>query len=171
MSRSSRRGLYSAVAVLGLVAIAVSARRLADIGLSFEWLRFAKLVFTLLCPVLLGLAIGVWGGERAGTWGSRGVGITYLGVVGWTWMDAGAFPVGFRFEGFETPPFVTFINFAIFVMTVYFMQALGRSGGRLGSRFVGEGASRSRSADAPNPLVSGVPALPDGHTTDRSVSV
>jgi hypothetical protein len=163
--------LYSAIAVIGLVAIAVSARRLAHLGLSFEWLRLAMLAFTLLCPVLLGLAIGVWGGDRAGIWGSRGVGVTYLGVVGWTWMDTGAFPVGFRLEGFETPLFVTFINIAIFLMTVYFMQALGRSGGRLGLRFVGDGALRSRSTDASNPLDTGASSVPDGRTTDRSVSV
>jgi hypothetical protein len=171
MSPSSRKGLYSAVAVAGLVAIAVSARWLAHLGLPFEWLRLAMLAFTVLSPVLLGLAIGVWGGDRSGTWGSRGVGVTYLGVVGWTWMDVGSFPVGFRLEGFETPMLVTLINVAIFLMTAYFMQALGRSGGRLGSRFVGEKAASFRSTDLPNPLVSGAPSSYDGDTTDRSVSV
>lgn len=150
--------------------MAVSARRLAHLELSFEWLRLAMLAFTLLCPVLLGLAIGVWGGDRAGTWGSRGVGVTYLGVVGWTWMEAGTFPVGFHLEGFQTPMFVTFINVAIFLMTVYFMQALGRSGGRLGCRFVGVDVPRSHTTVPPESL-AGVSSLHDGHPRDRSVPV
>jgi hypothetical protein len=171
MGSSSRKGVYCALSVVGLVAMAVSARNLAHLGLSFEWLRLAMLVFTLLCPVLLGLAVGVWGGDRAGTWGSRGVGVTYLGVVGWAWMEVGTFPVGFRLEGFKTPMFVTFINVVIFLMTVYFMQALGRSGGRLGSRFVGEGSPRSRSTDSLEPLATRVSSLQDGQSTDRGIPV
>lgn len=151
--------------------MAVSARRLAHFGLSFESLRLAMLVFTLLCPVLLGLAIGVWGGARASVWGGRGVGVTYLGVVGWAWATDGAFPVGFHLEGFQTPLFVTLINVVIFLMTMYFMQALGRSGGRLGSRFVGEGLPRSRSTDAREPLATKASSLQDGQSTDRSVPV
>lgn len=119
-------------------------------------------VFTLLCPVLLGLAIGVWGGENAGAWGARGVGTTYLGVVGWAWLQAGSFPVGFHLEGFEAPWFVTAVNMGIFLMTAYFMQALGRSGGRLGARMVGsrEPGPRalvtleSRSHDSASPVRS-----------------
>jgi hypothetical protein len=171
MGSSSRKGIYSALSVVGLVAMAVSARSLAHLGFSFEWLRLAMLVFTLLCPVLLGLAVGVWGGDRAGTWGSRGVGVTYLGVVGWAWMEVGTFPVGFHLEGFKTPLFVTFINVVIFLMTVYFMQALGRSGGRLGSRFVGERSSRSRSTDSLEPLATRVSSLQNGQSTDRGIPV
>lgn len=162
-----RKGVSSALAAVGLVVMAVSARQLAHLDLSFEWLRVAMLAFTLLCPVLLGLAIGVWGGDRAGTWGSRGVGVTYLGVVGWAWMEVGTFPVGFRLEGFRTPMFVTLVNVAIFFMTVYFMQALGRSGGRLGARFVGAAAIRSGSTHSLDPLAT----RHDGPTTDRSVPV
>ncbi|MFZ5862824.1 MAG: hypothetical protein ACOYXR_08295 [Nitrospirota bacterium] len=171
MGPSFRKGVFCAVAVAGLLAMAVSARRLAHLDLSFEWLRLTMLAFTLLCPVLLGLAIGVWGGTRAGAWGGRGVGVTYLGVVGWTWADAGAFPVGFRLEGFETPMFVTVINVAIFLMTMYFMQALGRSGGRLGFRFVGEALPRPGSTDTRDPLPAGASSLHDGRSPDRSVPV
>jgi hypothetical protein len=171
MNPSLRKGLFCAVAIAGLIAIAVSTRRLAHLGLSFEWLRLAMLAFTLLCPVLLGLAIGVWGGNRAGTWGSRGVGLTYLGVVGWTWIQAGTFPVGFRLEGFRTPLFVTMINAAIFLMTVYFMQALGRSGGRIGYRFVGQEAPRTGSTNPQDTVAPGVSSLHDDHTADRSVPV
>lgn len=105
-------------------------------------------LFTLLCPVLLGLTIGVWGGTNAGAWGARGVGATYVGVVGWTWLQAGSFPVGFRLEGFEAPWFVTAVNISIFLMTAYFMQALGRSGGRFGARMVGGPVPLSGSPEA-----------------------
>lgn len=122
------------MAVLG--GMAVAARELAGAGLRSGSIRVTMFVFTLLCPLLLGMAIGVWGGERAGTWGARGVGTAYWGVVGWAWMEAGSFPVGFHLEGFQPPLFVTWVNVAIFLMTAYFMQALGRTGGRLGDRLV-----------------------------------
>lgn len=116
--------------------MAVAARQLADAGLRSGSIRATMFVFTLLCPILLGMAIGVWGGERAGAWGARGVATVYWGVVGWAWIEAGSFPVGFHLEGFQTPLFVTLVNIAIFLMTAYFMQALGRTGGRLGVRLV-----------------------------------
>lgn len=126
-------------------------------------------VFTLLCPILLGMAIGVWGGDRAGAWGARGVGAAYWGVVGWAWVEAGSFPVGFHLEGFQTPLFVTAVNMAIFLMTAYFMQALGKSGGRLGARLV---PGRPRADDsrsvAPGPPRLG-PAIPDV-SAERSAS-
>jgi hypothetical protein len=117
--------------------MAIATRQLAHAGLSSSSLRLTMFLFTLLLPVLLGLAIGVWGGEKAGAWGARGVGTTYLGVVGWAWLQTGSFPVGFQLEGFQAPWFVTAVNMGIFLMTAYFMQALGRSGGRLGGRMVG----------------------------------
>ena len=136
MSRSSRTWVSCAAALGALAVMAVAARGLAHVGLSSGPLRIAMFLFTLLCPVLLGLAIGVWGGRNAGQWGARGVGATYLGAVGWAWLEAGSFPVGFHLEGFQTPVFVTLVNVGIFLMTAYFMQALGRTGGRLGARFV-----------------------------------
>ncbi|MEO6666118.1 MAG: hypothetical protein ABIO65_05005, partial [Nitrospiria bacterium] len=69
-----------------------------------------------------------------GAWGARGVSALYVGVVMWAWVADGVFPVGFRLPGFPTPLFVTLTNMGIFVVTMYFMQTLGRSGGRLGSR-------------------------------------
>jgi hypothetical protein len=138
MNRSSRTWLSCAAALGALAVMAVASRQLAHVGLPTGSLRIAMFLFTLLCPVLLGLAIGVWGGHNAGQWGARGVGATYLGVVGWAWLEAGAFPVGFHLEGFQTPLFVTLVNTGIFLMTVYFMQALGRTGGRLGARFVAD---------------------------------
>jgi hypothetical protein len=127
-------------------------------------------LFTLLCPVLLGLAIGVWGGNNAGRWGARGVGATYFGVVGWAWVEAGSFPVGFHLEGFQAPLFVTLINMGIFLMTAYFMQALGRSGGRLGARFVTSlpGSIASQSVEARPAGLS--PAISDVAGVDQRAS-
>jgi hypothetical protein len=136
MNPSSRKWLSSAAAIGALAVMAVAARQLASVGLPSGSLRVAMFLFTLSCPVFLGLAIGVWGGHNAGKWGARGVGATYLGVVGWAWAEAGSFPVGFHLQGFQTPLFVTLVNMGIFLMTAYFMQALGRTGGRLGARFV-----------------------------------
>ncbi len=144
MNQTIRKGLSSALAVGALAAMAVAARQLAQTGLPSGYLRVTMFVFTLLCPLLLGMAIGVWGELSAGSWGARGVGTAYWGVVGWAWVETGSFPVGFHLEGFETPLFVTMVNTAIFLMTAYFMQALGRSGGHLGARFV---TARSPSAD------------------------
>lgn len=138
MNRSARRWLSCAAAVAILAAMAVLARQLASAGLPSTPLRVAMFLFTLCLPVLLGLAIGVWGGDNAGQWGARGVGAMYLGVVGWSWVEAGSFPVGFHLEGYRTPLFVTLVNMGIFLMTAYFMQALGRTGGRLGARLVAE---------------------------------
>jgi hypothetical protein len=171
MASSSRKVLYSALAVVGLVAMAVTARRLAHVGLSFESLRLAMLVFTLLCPVLLGLAIGVWGGERASTWGGRGVGATYLGVVGWSWVEDGMFPVGFRLEGFQTPLLVTLINVTIFLVTAYFMHALGRSGGRFGARVVSGRPPRVGSPESRDPRATNVPSMADVQDTGRSLPI
>lgn len=169
MSDLSRKGIASAAALSALLGMAVAARQLADAGLPSGSLRATMFVFTLLCPVLLGAAIGVWGGDRAGAWGARGVGGAYWGVVGWAWVEAGAFPVGFHLQGFQTPLFVTVVNISIFLMTAYFMQALGRSGGRLGARRVGArprtGDSRSVAPDHPHLA----PSVPDV-TTERSVS-
>ncbi len=151
MKRTGRKGLYSAVAVGSLAAMAVAARQLAQTGLPSGYLRVTMFVFTLLCPLLLGMAIGVWGEQNAGPWGARGVGATYWGVVGWAWVETGSFPVGFHLEGFETPLFVTLVNMGIFLMTAYFMQALGRSGGHLGARFV---TGRARLTDAPRSVAS-----------------
>ncbi len=156
----SRPWVCSVAAFGALSAIAVSARQLAQVGLSSSSLRLAMFAFTLLCPVLLGLAIGVWGGSSAGAWGARGVGATYLGVVGWAWLQTGSFPVGFHLDGFQVPWFVTGVNMAIFLMTAYFMQALGRSGGRLGARMVrahvseadARAAVESKAADSAIPV-------------------
>lgn len=169
---SSRKVRYSALAVVGLLAMAVSARRLAHLGMSSESLRVAMWAFTLLCPVLLGLAIGVWGGARAGHWGGRGVGITYVGVVGWAWLQGGTFPVGFHLEGVHTPLLVTLVNVAIFVMTMYFMQALGRSGGRMGARFIGSDISpRVDSADSPEARVGRVSSMSNVRDSGRSFPI
>lgn len=130
----SRRGAYCALGVGGVVALAVLARQLASWNVPPLALRLAMLAFILLCPVLLGFAIGVWGGSQGGVWGSRGVGLLYAGVVLWAWAGDGVFPVGFRLPGFPTPLFVTLTNVGIFVITMYFMQTLGRSGGRLSAR-------------------------------------
>lgn len=130
----SRRGSYCALGVAGVVALGVLARQLASWNVPPVSLRLAMLAFILLCPVLLGFAIGVWGGSRGGAWGSRGVGLLYAGVVLWAWAGDGVFPVGFRLPGFPTPLFVTLTNIGIFVITMYFMQTLGGSGGRLGAR-------------------------------------
>jgi hypothetical protein len=99
------------------------------------------LAFILLCPVLLGMAIGVWGGERGGAWGARGVSAVYLGAVVLAWAQDGVFPVGFHLPGVQTPLFVTLTNLGIFLITLYFMQALGGSGGRLGVHLAGKDAS------------------------------
>lgn len=149
--------------------MAVAARQLADASLPSGSLRATMFVFTLLCPILLGMAIGVWGGDRAGAWGARGVGAVYWGVVGWAWVGAGAFPVGFHLQDFQTPLFVTVVNIAIFLMTAYFMQALGRSGGRLGARLVPARprADDSRSVAPGAPHLA--PAVPEV-ATERSAS-
>lgn len=152
MNPLSRKWLCSAGALGALAVMAVAARQLASVGLPSASLRIAMFLFTLLCPVLLGLAIGVWGGRNAGQWGARGVGVTYLGVVGWAWVEAGSFPVGFHLDGFQIPLFVTLVNMGIFLMTAYFMQALGRSGGRLGARFVTSGSTSSSAAIAVPPV-------------------
>jgi hypothetical protein len=145
--------------------MAVVARELASVGFPSTPLRVAMFLFTLFVPVLLGLAIGVWGGDNAGQWGARGVGATYLGVVGWAWVEAGSFPVGFHLQGFQTPLFVTLVNMGIFLMTAYFMQALGRTGGRMGARLVtnpsGAVAAPSSSID---PIAAGLPPTMSGAT-------
>lgn len=169
MNRTSRKGLYSAVAIGALAAMALAARQLAQAGLPSGSLRLTMFVFTLLCPLLLGMAIGVWSEHQAGAWGARGVGMAYWGVVGWAWLETGSFPVGFRLQGFDTPLFVTVVNIGIFLMTAYFMQALGRSGGHLGARFVG---GRARSTGVPMVIASNerTPSVPDVTRAEGSPS-
>lgn len=170
MGPASRKGVCSAAGVAALVGMAVLARLLPQTGLSPGWLRLAMFAFTLLCPIFLGLAIGVWGGSQAGTWGARGVGATYLGVVGWAWAEDGSFPVGFRLAGFETPLFVTLINIGIFLITVYFMQALGRSGGHLGARFAASPHAPAATAARTDPAFEKVSSLPDMGGTEGSTA-
>lgn len=134
----------------GVGLLALVARLLARWDVPVVSVRLIMLAVILLCPVLLGLAIGAWGGERGGTWGARGVSALYVGVVMWAWAADGVFPVGFRLPGFPTPLFVTLTNMGIFVVTMYFMQTLGRSGGRLGSRL----AAAPRSTPIPADLSS-----------------
>jgi hypothetical protein len=151
--------------------MAMAARQLGQAGLPSGSLRVTMFVFTLLCPLLLGMAIGVWGENNAGPWGARGVGAAYWGVVGWAWVDTGSFPVGFHLEGFETPLFVTVVNMGIFLMTAYFMQALGRSGGHLGTRFV---TGRVSATNAPAPVQAKTadltPSVPDVTRAEQSPS-
>ncbi|MBI3607545.1 MAG: hypothetical protein HY207_06245 [Nitrospirae bacterium] len=132
-----RKSLWCVIGSGGLLVMAVLARQVTRWSLPFVSARVIMLVFILLCPVLLGMAIGVWGGERGRLWGARGVSGSYLGVVGWAWMQDGVFPVGFQLPGVPVPFFVTLINLVIFLITWYFMQALGGSGGRLGSSLAG----------------------------------
>ena len=132
-----RKSLWCVIGGGGLLAMAVLARELTRWSLPFVSTRVIMLVFILLCPVLLGMVIGVWGEARGELWGARGVSGTYLGVVGWAWMQDGVFPVGFQLPGVPVPIFVTLINLVVFLITWYFMQALGGSGGRLGSSLTG----------------------------------
>lgn len=141
MTRASRIRVLCLVGLVGLLAIAVSARHLTRWDVPSVPLRLTMLAFILLCPVLLGMAIGVWGGERGGAWGARGASAVYLGAVVLAWAQDGVFPVGFHLPGVRTPLFVTLTNLGIFLITLYFMQALGGSGGRLGVHLAGKDAS------------------------------
>jgi len=132
-----RKSVWCVIGGGGLLTMAVLARELTRWSLPFVSTRVIMLVFILLCPVLLGMVIGVWGEARGELWGARGVSGTYLGVVGWAWMQDGVFPVGFQLPGVPVPIFVTLINLVVFLITWYFMQALGGSGGRLGSSLTG----------------------------------
>ncbi len=158
MTLVARKSLWCVIGSGGLLIIALLARQLARWGLPFVSTRVIMLVFILLCPVLLGMAVGVWGGERGGLWGARGVSGTYLGVVGWAWMQDGVFPVGFQLPGVPVPFMVTLINLVIFVVTLYFMQALGGSGGRLGSSLAGSSLPATgdfRTSPAPSSHAAG----------------
>jgi hypothetical protein len=148
MSATSRKSMWCLIGVSGLIGMALVTRQLVHWDVPALPLRVVMLVFILLCPVLLGMAIGVWGGDRGGIWGARGVSAAYLGVVVAAWAQDGAFPVGFRLPGLPVPLFVTLTNLAIFLMTIYFMRALGGSGGRLGSRVIGAIASTAITVSA-----------------------
>ncbi len=148
MNRASRKRVLCLVGLVGLLAIAVSARHLTRWEVPSAPLRLTMLAFILLCPVLLGLAIGVWGGARSGVWGARGVSAAYLGAVVLAWAQDGVFPVGFHLPGVPMPMFVTLTNLGIFLITLYFMQALGGSGGRLGAYLIGEDSVGSPSVAA-----------------------
>ena len=140
VTRASRKRVLCLVGLVGLLAIALAARYLANWEVPSAPLRLTMLAFILLCPVLLGLAIGVWGGERGGAWGARGASGVYLCAVVLAWVQDGVFPVGFHLPGVRPPLFVTLTNLGIFLITLYFMQALGGSGGRLGVRLAGKDA-------------------------------
>src|SRR3972149_11106918 len=94
MPRASRTRVLCLVGLVGLLAIAVSARHLTRWDVPSVPLRLTMLAFILLCPILLGMAIGVWGGERGGAWGARGASAVYLGAVVMAWAEDGVFPVG-----------------------------------------------------------------------------
>src|SRR3990172_5420490 len=110
MSPASRKRVLCLVGLVGLLAIAVSARHLTRWDVPSVPLRLTMLAFILLCPILLGMAIGVWGGERGGAWAARRTSAIYLGAVVLSWAQDGAFPVGFHLPGVRTPLFVTMTN-------------------------------------------------------------
>ena len=134
----ARQVLWSAAAFSALAGMAALTRYVASWDLSAGGARVLLLAFIFLCPLLLGLAIGVWGGARGATWGGRGTATLYASVVAWTWVQEGVFPVGFQFPlaryaalEIDIPAFVTLLNVVVFLITLYFMRTLGVSGGRL----------------------------------------